>query len=77
MFDELGNGGSPTFSSTPLDVSGLNSGVLEISANGSESTCAFRGSPGQVECWGANDNDELGDSVRGGMAATPQPVVGL
>jgi alpha-tubulin suppressor-like RCC1 family protein len=77
LFDELGNGGSPVNSSTPVEVTGLTSGVLEISSNGAESTCALLGSPGQVACWGENFNDELGDGVTGGMAATPQPVVGL
>jgi alpha-tubulin suppressor-like RCC1 family protein len=76
-FGELGNGGSPTNSSTPIEVTGLTSGVLAISASGSESTCALLASPAQVECWGFNGNDELGDGVSGGQATTPQVVLGL
>ena len=74
---ELGNGGSPTFSSTPVEVTGLTSNVLAIAADGGASTCALLVSPAQVQCWGSNFYDELGDGVNGGQATTPQPVVRL
>lgn len=76
-FGELGNGGSPTSSSTPLEVPSLTSNVLEISSDGATSTCALLLSPAQVQCWGSNFYDELGDGANGGQAATPQPVIGL
>ncbi len=74
---ELGSGGSPVQSSTPVEVAGLTSGVLEISADDSLTTCALLSSPAQVQCWGDSFYDELGDGANGGIATTPQPVVGL
>jgi RHS repeat-associated protein/uncharacterized repeat protein (TIGR01451 family) len=55
---ELGNGGT-TQQNTPVDVSGLTSGVSSISSGGLLFTCAIT-TGGLVDCWGKNDYYQLG-----------------
>jgi alpha-tubulin suppressor-like RCC1 family protein len=60
--DELGTGrGDDQNSSTPVNVSGLRSGVTAISA-GVRHTCALLRT-GRVKCWGANYSGALGDGT--------------
>jgi alpha-tubulin suppressor-like RCC1 family protein len=72
---ELGDG-TGVNSSTPVGVSGLNSGVVQLSV-GDGHACALL-STGGVTCWGDNDYGQLGNgkkAISGEKA--PVPVVGL
>jgi hypothetical protein len=64
---QLGDG-TTTQRPTPVDVSGLTSGVAAIAA-GQNHTCALVVKVG-VMCWGGNNDGELGD---GGMGTRPFP----
>jgi alpha-tubulin suppressor-like RCC1 family protein len=72
---QLGNG-STTDSPVPVDVVGLSSGIVAVSAGRDESTCALT-SAGALKCWGRNLYGQLGD---GSVQPRYQPsvdVVGL
>jgi alpha-tubulin suppressor-like RCC1 family protein len=79
FFGQLGNGTFASLIATPVDVSGLTSGVAQISAGGLH-TCAVT-TGGGAKCWGANDRGQLGNGTSTASPpwgiATPGDVIGL
>jgi alpha-tubulin suppressor-like RCC1 family protein len=70
---QLGDG-STTTRLVPVDVSGILTGALAISA-GDSHTCAVTAG-GAVKCWGSNSNGQLGDNSTTQRSA-PADVSGL
>ena len=74
VYGQLGNGVTAPHETTPVDVSGLQTGVVAITA-GLHHTCAVLSS-GRSVCWGNNEYGQIGD---GSLTArlTPVDVSGL
>jgi alpha-tubulin suppressor-like RCC1 family protein len=75
-YGQLGeNRACPTPCTSPVDVTGLSSGVSEITV-GYFSTCALLS--GSMKCWGNNQFGQVGDNqVCGVLCGTPVDVSGL
>lgn len=72
---QLGYGWATTYQPTPMDVSGLTSGVSRVSA-GSYHTCALT-TAGGLKCWGADGYGQLGNNVAIADQVAPVDVAGL
>ncbi|MBX3012878.1 MAG: hypothetical protein KF832_15290 [Caldilineaceae bacterium] len=70
---QLGNGTTQD-TTTPVNVTGLTTGVIALTA-GASHTCALL-QTGTLQCWGANANGQLGDGTTTARTL-PTPVSGL
>lgn len=71
---QLGNG-TTTDSLSPVQVTGLGSGVASVNAGFGSTTCATMDTGG-LKCWGLNSNGQLGDGTTI-QRLTPVDVSGL
>jgi alpha-tubulin suppressor-like RCC1 family protein len=72
----LGNGSTATTAvSTPVNVTGLTSGVKQI-ASGTDFTCAITSASG-VKCWGAGSLGQIGNGKTDANTSSPADVIGL
>ena len=71
-YGQLGVGSSPSFSTSPVQVTGLSSGVTAIGV-GVANACAVLATGG-VECWGAGTDGQNGNNT---LANAPTPVTAI
>ena len=72
---QLGDNAALANKATPVDVSGLTSGVARVSAGGRH-TCALTISGG-LKCWGTDGSGQLGNDASFTNQPTPVDVQGL
>jgi alpha-tubulin suppressor-like RCC1 family protein len=73
-YGQLGTGGSIFNSAVPVAVTGLGSGVADVSA-GRHHTCALLSS-GAARCWGRGDSGEMGNGTNTYINLGPVAVTG-
>jgi hypothetical protein len=77
-FGQIGNG-TTVLSKTPVDVSGLTSGITAVAAGGinydEEQSCAITAQQALL-CWGGDEYGQLGDNLPI-LRASPVKVLGL
>jgi alpha-tubulin suppressor-like RCC1 family protein len=75
-YGQLGDGtsGGLSDSDTPVEVLGI-SDAAQVAA-GAEHTCAVL-STGDVDCWGSNEDGDLGNGMSGERSDTPVEVLGV
>ena len=71
----IGEGSAKLFVVSPVNVAGLESDILSISAS-DEHTCALT-STGNVKCWGRNTEGQLGIGQETNRSKVPVDVVGI
>lgn len=74
-YGQLGNGSTAISHFTPVDVTGLSSGVVAIDA-GRQHTCAVMNTGG-AKCWGSGGSFRLGDGSGTPIVRTPVDVTAL
>ncbi len=74
-YGQVGDGTSGTPRLSPVNVSGLASGVSGV-ASGNSHTCALMSASG-VKCWGDNTYGQIGDGTVATTRLTPVDVVGV
>ncbi len=76
-YGELGDGEPLAASHTPVPVSGLDAGIVDVAA--SDSTTCVITAGGAARCWGKNDDGQLGNGESGTLVEShvPTDVVGL
>ncbi|OGQ92201.1 MAG: hypothetical protein A2289_02595 [Deltaproteobacteria bacterium RIFOXYA12_FULL_58_15] len=72
---QLGDGGTNTSQGTPVNVVGMSTGVVSVTA-GDAHTCALLNT-GALKCWGFDHFGQLGDGDTNTSQGTPVDVAGL
>jgi alpha-tubulin suppressor-like RCC1 family protein len=61
QFGQIGDGSATSKNNTPVDVSGLSTGVVSVTG-GAWHACALT-TNGGIKCWGRNDSGQVGDGT--------------
>ena len=75
VYGQVGDGTTGGNKSSPVDVSGLSSGISAIAAGGHHSCILSNG--GGVKCWGYNRYGQVGDGTTGNSKNSPVTSIGL
>ncbi|MFH1173958.1 MAG: hypothetical protein V1725_02400, partial [archaeon] len=70
-YGQLGNG-TTTQRNNPTPIN--DTAAYTTITTGTYHTCGIRANDSQVQCWGNNENGELGNGTGGGYQPNPQPI---